>query len=58
VLTLGGGVISEVLQANHLNEVNNERKITSFETSFVEAEWQLLMDLPMVEKNNRYPKKL
>ena len=42
----------EVLQANHIDEVNYGSKITALDTATVEAEWlrELLMDLPMVEK--------
>ena len=42
----------EVLQADHLNEVNNGSELIALDTATVEAEWlrELLMDLPIVEK--------
>ena len=42
----------EVLQADHLNEVNNGSRTQALDTATVEAEWlhELLMDLPVVEK--------
>ena len=41
----------EVLQADHLNEVNNGSR-TALDTATVEADWlrRLLNDLPVVEK--------
>jgi hypothetical protein len=42
----------EVMQADHLDEVNHGAKLTALDTATVEAEWlrELLMDLPVVEK--------
>ena len=42
----------KVLQADHLNEVNNGSRTHSTRYSYVEADWlrRLLNDLPVVEK--------
>jgi len=51
---LGWCCFLEVLQAGHLNEVNNgSRALTALDTASVEAEWlrELLIDLPVVEKS-------
>jgi len=41
----------EALQADHLNEVTMEAKLTALDTATVESEWlrEPLIDLPVVE---------